>query len=209
MKLSSASFTAGQPIPSEFAFCRPDPEAHATLAENTSPELSWNDVPVGTRSFALICHDPDVPCCPEDVNQEGRTVPADLDRVPFYHWLLVDIPASVRHLEAGADSDGVTPGGKEHEGGPHGARRGVNDYTKWFDGDGDMDGKYRGYDGPCPPWNDSIRHHYVFTIYALDCERLQLEEDFGGPALLQAIEGHELDRASITGSYSLNPAVPA
>jgi phosphatidylethanolamine-binding protein (PEBP) family uncharacterized protein len=30
-----------------------------------------------------------------------------------------------------------------------------------------MKGDYHGYDGPCPPWNDTLLHHYVFTIYAL------------------------------------------
>ena len=33
-----------------------------------------------------------------------------------------------------------------------------------------MSGDYFGYDGPCPPWNDSIVHHYVFTVYALDVD---------------------------------------
>ena len=40
----------------------------------------------------------------------------------------------------------------------------------------DMRGDYHGYDGPCPPWNDGILHHYVFTLYALDVARW-LKED--------------------------------
>ena len=70
-----------------------------------------------------------------------------------------------------------------------------------------MAGDYFGYDGPCPPWNDSIVHHYVFTLYALDVPRCPVEGNFTGPQVLRAIEGHVLDRASITGTYSLNPTL--
>ncbi len=69
-------------------------------------------MPKGTESFALIVHDPDVPSKGDDVNQEGREVPASLPRVDFYHWILIDIPADVRGVEAGSQSDGVTPHGK-------------------------------------------------------------------------------------------------
>ena len=79
--------------------------------------------------------------------------------------------------------------------------------TDWFDGDDDMEGEYFGYDGPCPPWNDSIVHHYVFTLYALGVERCPVEGRFGGPEVLKAIEGHVLGVAKLTGAYSLNPAV--
>jgi Raf kinase inhibitor-like YbhB/YbcL family protein len=149
-----------------------------------------------------------VPSKPDDVNQEGRTVPADLPRVDFYHWVLVDIPASVSAIDEGVDSSEVTVGGKAPTPGPHGSRRGINSYTDWFAGDADMGGDYYGYDGPCPPWNDSIPHHYVFTVYALDMERCPVEGRFGGPEALAAIEGHVLAQASITVRYSLNPDVP-
>lgn len=208
MKLTSNSFADGQAIPIEFAFCQPEPEIHASLSDNISPHLVWSDAPEGTRSFVLICHDPDVPSKPDDVNQEGRSVPAGRPRVDFHHWVLVDIPAAVTELEEGADSDGVTPQGKNQTPGPHGARRGINGYTGWFAGDPDMGGDYFGYDGPCPPWNDSIPHHYVFTLYALDIEICPAVGAFEGPDVLNAIEGHVLDRARITGLYSLNPDVP-
>ena len=74
-------------------------------------------------------------------------------------------------------------------------------------GDGDMRGDYYGYDGPCPPWNDSIKHHYVFTIYALDVKELRLTGPFNGKDALQAMSPHILDKASITGIYSLNPSL--
>jgi len=208
MKLTSSSFTDGQAIPATHAFCSPDKETHASLSDNINPELSWSDAPAGTKSFVLICHDPDVPSKPDDVNQEGRSVPADLPRVDFYHWVLVDIPAGVSGLEASSDSDGVTPKGKDQTQGPRGSRRGVNGYTGWFAGDEEMGGNYFGYDGPCPPWNDSLPHHYVFTLYALDIESCQVVGAFEGGAALQAIAGHVLEQASITGLYSLNPDVP-
>jgi len=207
MKLTSNSFADGTAIPVAHAFCRPEAETHASLSDNISPQLSWSDVPTGTKSFALICHDPNVPSKPDDVNQEGRTVPSDLPRVDFFHWVLIDIPASVRDLDAGVDSDEVTPKGKDEAQGPHGSRRGINNYTNWFEGDADMGGNYYGYDGPCPPWNDTIPHHYVFTIYALDIEACPAVGAFGGDSVRQAIEGHVLDQASITGLYSLNPDV--
>jgi phosphatidylethanolamine-binding protein (PEBP) family uncharacterized protein len=72
-----------------------------------------------------------------------------------------------------------------------------------------MAGDYFGYDGPCPPWNDSIVHHYTFTLYALDVARCPVEGKFTGPEALAAIAGHILDQASITCTYSLNPALPA
>ncbi|MBI4291481.1 MAG: YbhB/YbcL family Raf kinase inhibitor-like protein, partial [Betaproteobacteria bacterium] len=91
----------------------------------------------------------------------------------------------------------------------HGARQGINDYTAWFKGDKDMEGNYFGYDGPCPPWNDELLHHYVFTVCALDCPKLDLRGTFGGADALAAMEGHIVDRASLTGIYSLNPTLQA
>jgi hypothetical protein len=88
-------------------------------------------------------------------------------------------------------------------------RQGINDYTGWFASDKDMQGDYFGYDGPCPPWNDSIVHHYVFTLYALNVRECPVEGRFSGPDLLAAMEGRILDSAALTGKYSLNLAVPA
>ncbi len=161
-------------------------------------------MPEGTRSLVLICNDPDVPTRADDVNQEGREVPADLPRTDFYHWVLVDLPPDIRRIEEGEFCDGVTAGGKEQTG-PYGARPGVDNYTDWFAGDEDMGGTYFGYDGPCPPWNDSLVHHYVFTLYATDLERCPVEGPFRAPDVHKAIEGHVLAEASITGTYTLNP----
>jgi Raf kinase inhibitor-like YbhB/YbcL family protein len=209
MKLNSNSFADGQTIPGDFAFCVPDPKHHVSLSKNRNPHLAWSEVPSGARSFALVCHDPDVPRRGDAVNQEGRTVPATLPRVDFFHWVLVDLPVSLTEIKAGEFSDKITPRGKAGPATLHGAQHGVNDYTAWFDGDGDMRGDYFGYDGPCPPWNDEIRHRYVFTVFALDVERLPVEGKFNGPQVREAMRGHILAQASLAGLYSLNPAIGA
>ncbi len=207
MQLTSTSFKDGEKIPGEFAFCIPDPAHHVCLGRNLNPHLAWTGVPPDTRSFAVICHDPDVPSRGDDVNQEGRSVPADLPRVDFFHWILVDLPPTLREIPAGEFSRDVTPRGKPGPQAPHGARQGINDYTSWFAGDNDMRGDYYGYDGPCPPWNDELLHHYVFTVFALDVERLPVEGKLAGAEVREAMRGHILGEARLTGTYSLNPAL--
>jgi Raf kinase inhibitor-like YbhB/YbcL family protein len=208
MQLTSHDFAEGARIPGDCAFCIPAAEGHVCLGGNRNPHLAWRDVPTGTRSLVMICHDPDVPSKGDDVNQEGRVIPADLPRVDFFHWVLVDIAPENSEIAAGSFSGEVTPGGKPGPDAAHGCRQGINDYTAWFAGDGAMQGDYHGYDGPCPPWNDSIPHHYVFTLYALDVARCPVEGRFSGPEVRAAMAGHILAEASLTGVYSLNPEVP-
>lgn len=207
MQLTSNSFKDGEKIPGEYAFCIEDPARHVSLGGNRNPQLAWRDAPAATRSFAVICHDPDVPSRGDDVNQEGRGVPASLPRVDFFHWVLVDLPAGAAQIAAGEFSATVTSRGKPGPAAAHGARQGINDYTGWFASDRDMNGDYHGYDGPCPPWNDELRHRYVFTVFALDVERLPLEGKFTGQQARAAMQGHILAQASLTGLYTLNPAV--
>lgn len=207
MKLTSPSFNDGQAIPDEYALCTPLAEAHLTLAPNRNPALVWSDLPPGVRSLALICHDEDAPTRLQDINQEGRVIPADLPRGRFYHWVLVDIPPELLAIRAGEFSEGLSRHDKQGPATRHGARQGLNGYTEWFARDPEMAGKYFGYDGPCPPWNDTIPHRFVFTLYALDIERCPVEGEFRAADVLAAIEGHVLDQASITGVYSMNPKV--
>jgi Raf kinase inhibitor-like YbhB/YbcL family protein len=205
MKLWSDSFQNGQPIPADYAFGKPDPEAHMTFSGNESPHLAWSDLPEGTRSLVLLCVDPDAPTKADDVNQEGRKVSKDLPRGDFYHWVLVDLPPDASPLTRGEFSKEVTPGGKKAAPGPHGTRQGLNDYTDFLAGNADLAGKYFGYDGPCPPWNDEIVHRYRFTLYATDLPRCPVEGEFRGGDVQAAIEGHVLGEASIEGTYALNP----
>ncbi|HUP92848.1 MAG TPA: YbhB/YbcL family Raf kinase inhibitor-like protein [Solimonas sp.] len=205
MKLASRSFADNGLIPGRCAFCVRAPRGHVRLSANLSPQLSWSGAPAGTRSFVLLCTDSDVPTKPDDVNREGREVPPDLKRGEFAHWAMVDIPPQVTRLAEGACSHTVTAKGKRKPSGPEGARQGANDYTGWFAGDPAMAGTYLGYDGPCPPWNDSLVHHYRFEVLATDLERCPVKGAFTVAEVRKAIEGHVLARASRIGRYSLNP----
>jgi len=207
MQLSTTAFAHHGAIPAEFAFGALDPATHVKLSANRNPDLRWSGVPAGTKSLAIVCHDPDVPSTGEDVNKEGRTVPASLPRTDFFHWVLIDLAPDTPAIERGEFSDGVTPRGKPGPHAPRNARQGVNDYTGWFAGDKDMAGNYFGYDGPCPPWNDELPHRYVFTLYALDVPRLAVSGMFKGADVRNAMAGHILAEAKVTGRYTLNPAI--
>ncbi|MBN1548656.1 MAG: YbhB/YbcL family Raf kinase inhibitor-like protein, partial [Syntrophaceae bacterium] len=71
MKIESSQFTEGGMIPAKYT-CD---------GKDVSPPLTWNDVPSGTKSFALISDDPDAPM--------GTWV----------HWVIFNIPANVTQLE--------------------------------------------------------------------------------------------------------------
>lgn len=204
MKLWTKNWADGSPIPQRHAAGKPDEQSTVTFSDNVSPHLAWNDVPAATRSFVLICHDPDLPSRGDDVNKPDREVPADLPRVDFFHWVMVDLPPALREIAEGAYSQGFTPRGKSGPDTLRGARHGLNDYTGWFAGDPQMGGNYFGYDGPFPPFNDALVHRYEFTICALDLERCPVEGAFTGTQVRQTIGGHVLDKASITGTYTLN-----
>jgi len=202
MKLSSQSFGNGQPIPAEFAAGGSD-----GFAGNRNPQLAWSEVPEGTRSFALVCVDPDAPTVPELVGRDDLSIPLDQPRGDFIHWVMVDIPADLREIAAGSCSDGFSARGKQPPAGPAGSRQGLNDYTGWFAADPDLSGSYRGYDGPYPPFNDERVHRYFFRLFALDVERLAVEGDFTAADVHRAMQGHVLAEAMVHGSYTLNPAL--
>ncbi|MGA9342165.1 MAG: YbhB/YbcL family Raf kinase inhibitor-like protein [Rhodanobacteraceae bacterium] len=208
MELRSDSFQAGQPIPEEFAFARPSgDEKHVVWAGNRNPHLAWTGAPLDTRSFVLFCVDRDVPSVGDDVNQEGRSVAIDLPRVEFVHWVMANIPGECRELAAGSCADGVVAHGKNNPIGPPNALQGLNSYTDWFAGDDAMRGDYRGYDGPCPPWNDERVHRYVFEVFALDVPTLGLPEGFRIADVRATMSGHVLDEGAYSGTYTLNPAL--
>ncbi|HTJ06623.1 MAG TPA: YbhB/YbcL family Raf kinase inhibitor-like protein [Caldimonas sp.] len=208
MKLWSDSWPNGERIPQKYACGRLEGASATAFSDNVNPHLGWSELPPGTKSLVLICHDFDVPSKGDDVNQVGREIPADLPRVDFFHWLLADIPATTSAIPEGAFSSGFVargkPGPQVAVPGFNGARQGVNDFTGWFAGNAELAGDYFGYDGPYPPWNDSLIHHYVFTLYALAVARAPVEGRFNGAELRRAIDGHVLAEAMHSGTYTLN-----
>jgi Raf kinase inhibitor-like YbhB/YbcL family protein len=204
MKLWSDSWTNGDRIPARYAAGRPDGAGAATYSENLNPHLAWSDVPPGTQSLVLICHDFDVPTQASDVNQAGREVPVDLPRQDFFHWVMVDLPADVCEIGEGEFSRGFTPRGKPGPEALRGGRHGLNDYTGWFAGDAGLAGEYFGYDGPFPPWNDALIHHYVFTLYAVATPSLPLDRLFTGAQVRAKLAGRVLGVATFSGTYTLN-----
>lgn len=200
MRIHSDSFENGKPIPAEYAMGTPE-----GFGGNRNPHLAWDDVPAGTRSFVLLCVDPDAPTVPETVGRDDLQIPVEQPRGDFVHWTMIDIAAVVRVIEAGSCSDGITAKGKRNPPGPRGARQGLNDYTGWFAGDADMGGDYFGYDGPYPPFNDLRTHRYFFRLFALDVEKLALAGPFDAGQVLRAIQGHVLAEALVYGTYDLKP----
>lgn len=204
MKIASRSFEHGHRIPPQHAL-----GAQEGFGGNRNPHLAWRDAPEGTRSFALLCIDTDAPSDASNAGKQGVEIAEDMPRTDFVHWAMVDIPADVREIEAGACSDGVDAGGKSSPKGPHGARQGLNGYTEWFAGDDTMRGDYFGYDGPYPPPNDLRLHRYFFRVFALDTERLDVPDRFTAADVFRAMHGHVLAEASTYGTYTINPSVQA
>ena len=143
-----------RPIPEKFAYCRPDGSGKTKKGINISPEISWSGAPKGTKSFAVVVVDPDVPAKFYDANKDGKIIAGDFPRRNFYHWVAVGIPANIFSIPEGKGknfTDGVTI---------------INDFAGGKSADEAKE--FYGYDGPCPPWNDERIHHYHFIVYALD-----------------------------------------
>jgi len=209
LSVSVDSLKNGGMMSNRYAFCIPAAQGHTGPGLNKSPRISWSKGPAGTLSYAIILYDTDSPAEQrEKMNKEGMTLSSAVPRQTFYHWVLVDIPANVRSLPAGAESDARVLHGKPATPTKAGVR-GLNDYTKVTAANEAMKGQYYGYDGPCPPWNDEIPHHYHFTVYALSVKSLNLGSAFDGPAAQAAMQGKILAQGEQRASYSQNPAVIA
>lgn len=131
--------------------------ANGCVGDNISPQLSWSNAPQGTQSFAIICHDPDAP------RPHG-----------WYHWLVVNIPASATQISAGGKIEG--------------ALETITDF------------KQNTYGGPCPPIGHGI-HRYNFTVYALDVSKLDINSQTPPLEVEKLVKSHSLAQTTITGLY--------
>ena len=145
----------------------------AKYAESSliSPPLTWGEIPKGTKSLALAVTDPDVP--------ERFNFP----RV-FVHWMIYNIPASVTNLPEGA-----SPGGNL----PSGTKELNTDFVTFG-----IPGYANHYGGPWPP---DAAHRYVFTLYALKLESLDIPKDADYMAFVKAVLPYTIATATLIGLY--------
>ncbi len=192
----------GQTLPTSTAYCAPSslaPDQH-----NISPAVTWSAGPPGTRSYALIMTDLDVPRDLGLINKPGVTIPVEAPRTGFIHWVLIDIPPSLTHLDRGVESAGFVAKGGAVGRTDHGVR-GANVYSNFYPKDSPLAGPRGGFDGPCPPKNDLKIHRYVTTVYALDIASLGLRDVFFGEAALDKMTGHILASGYVTALYGASP----
>jgi Raf kinase inhibitor-like YbhB/YbcL family protein len=162
-KLTSTDIGADKPLAADFVF-----SGFGCTGGNQSPALSWNGAPAGTKSYAVVLFDPDA--------MQGRG---------FWHWLMVNIPASVTSLNRDA---------------------GKNDGSKMPSGAAQIKNGFRatGYSGSCPPPADEP-HAYLMTVYALKVNSLDVPADATSALMLTAIEANSLGKASLTYHFGRKP----
>ena len=132
-ELTSPDLTDGGSIPETFVF-----NSFGCMGDNISPAVEWTNPPEGTQSFAVMVHDGD----------------AITGGAGFWHWVVIDIPATETMLAQGAgDGSGI----------PQGARQMATDFG------------VPGWGGPCPPKADTA-HAYDFTVYALPVPTLDIPD---------------------------------
>jgi Raf kinase inhibitor-like YbhB/YbcL family protein len=133
------------------------PSQYTADGADLSPPLMWESVPSETLEFAVIVEDPDAP-----------------SELPWIHWVVYNIPASLRNLP-----EGIKPYYP-------GISQGLNSW-------GEI-----GYRGPNPP--PGKVHHYRFTLYALNL-KLTPSKRVTASELAKSMRGHILDRQILTGCY--------
>jgi Raf kinase inhibitor-like YbhB/YbcL family protein len=188
----------GGKLPASTAYCAApdaDPATH-----DISPAVSWSAGPKGTKSYALIMTDLDVPKDMSLMNKPGVTIPVTAERQPFIHWVLVDIPPKITHLAKGAESPSFVQKGKPVGPTDHGLR-GANVFSGFYPKDSPLAGPRGGFDGPCPPMNDAKVHRYVVQVYALDIATLGLSGVFFGEEAEAKLKDHILATGDATGTY--------
>jgi hypothetical protein len=165
MILSSKGLSHGGRIPRKYT------QDGQGAVKDVSPPLEWYNVPEGTVSLALLMEDPDSPD------------PANPSPNPFVHWVVVNIPPTMKGLPEGftvKDHDDDNDEASE-------ISEGVNDF------------KATGYRGPIP--SDS-EHRYELRLYALDT-KLKVPKKPSRDRVLEAMDGHILAEAQLVASYGM------
>jgi Raf kinase inhibitor-like YbhB/YbcL family protein len=162
-KLVSTDIGPDKPLAQDFVF-----SGFGCTGGNQSPALSWSGAPGGTKSFAVALFDPDA--------MQGRG---------FWHWLMVNIPATTTMLARDA---------------------GKNDGSKLPSGAVQIKNGFRaiGYSGSCPPPADEP-HGYVMSVYALKVAALEVPADATSAAMLALIEADSLGKAMLTYHFGRKP----
>ncbi len=153
--LRSNDLAEGQPKEKRFSF-----NSFGHDGDNVSPQLEWENAPEGTKSFAVTCFDPDAPT-----------------GCGFWHWQVINIPASTTSLEQGAS--GKLAAGLEMR----------NDYG------------FNGYGGACPPEGHGM-HRYQFTVWALPVEKLEVPDDASCALVSFMLNMTSLGKSTITATYT-------
>ncbi|MDO3387931.1 YbhB/YbcL family Raf kinase inhibitor-like protein [Gilvimarinus sp. SDUM040013] len=123
--LTSPDIEHGEPMSKVFEY-----QGFGCSGDNLSPALQWENPPEGTNFYAIFAYDPDAP------TGSG-----------WWHWQVINIPASTTHIVRGA-------GSIDSEKLPQKARQIRNDYGE------------HAFGGACPPVGHGP-HRYQFTVYAL------------------------------------------
>src|SRR3954469_12715 len=151
--VTSEDVTQGQPLKDD----------QVSAAGDTSPQLSWSDVPEGTKSFPVTCFDPDAP------------TPSG-----FWHWVLVDLPADVTSLDAGAGAEGATLPGNAFM-----CRN---------------DGGTKAFMGAAPPEGAQVPPYY-FLVRAVKEESLGVDSDASPAVVSFTLAFKTAGRAIVKGTY--------
>ena len=150
--VTSADVTQGRPLTDD----------QVASAGNTSPQLSWEAFP-GAQSYTVTCFDPDAP------------TPSG-----FWHWVLVDLPADVTSLDAGAGAEGAElPGSAfmcRNDGGGH------------------------AFMGAAPPEGDQV-HRYYFVVHAVTQDSLGVDADASPAVVSFNLAFKTAGRAILHGTY--------
>ncbi|MEO7414612.1 MAG: YbhB/YbcL family Raf kinase inhibitor-like protein [Opitutaceae bacterium] len=155
LTLTTSAFADGDIIPAKYSQSVPNP---------VSPKLEWSNVPDNTVSFALIMHDPDT--APQKKN------------VDILHWMLFNIPATVRQLPEGVPPTPTMTDGTVQ--------------AKSFRGAVGYMGPGAGAAGPY--------HHYTWELFALDT-KLELTPEATRAEVLAAMDGHILGKGVLVGRF--------